>query len=287
MLSFIKEHLAAAEAAGQAVDRKTAFDALRPLGLADFATVLWNAPLPDYPKLSSHLPPMTAANITEEWTGSSGPRLLDQSLSFAQSVALNFITLTKRPVNGARILDYGCGYGRFLRLFSYFSDDVWGVDAWESSLSHSRAAGFADRVKKIDPIPTSLPFDEPFDLMFAFSIFTHLSQATTIGALAAMRTAIAPQGVLCITIRPEEYWEGHFQRMSASSANTDHFVATHRRDGFAFFPHHGRPEDPNVHYGDTSFTLDWLQANAHGWRIAAVDRAPNDAMQRYIYLQPA
>lgn len=286
MLAFIKDHLAVVETAGQVVDRQSAFNAIRPLGLADFATVLWNSPLKDFPKLSQHLPPMTAANVTEEWTGSSGDRLLDQSLSFVQAVALNYITLTEKPLNGARILDYGCGYGRFLRLFSYFSDQVWGVDAWESSLDHSRAAGFADRVKKIDPIPTGLPFDQPFDLMFAFSIFTHLSQSTTIGALAAMRTAIAQDGVLCITIRPEEYWAGHFQRLNASSANTDHFVAAHRRDGFAFFPHSGRAEDPNVHYGDTSFTLEWLQANAPGWRIAAVDRAPNDAMQRYIFLQP-
>jgi hypothetical protein len=39
-----------------------------------------------------------------------------------------------------------------------------------------------------------------------------------------------------------------------------------------------------VHYGDTSFELEWLAPRAGGWRIARIDRSLNDSLQRYAFL---
>jgi hypothetical protein len=39
-----------------------------------------------------------------------------------------------------------------------------------------------------------------------------------------------------------------------------------------------------VHYGDTSFELDWLAPRAGGWRIARIDRSLNDSLQCYALL---
>lgn len=286
MFQFIKDVLSRLESDPAITTRDAAMAGLRDLGLGDFGAVLWASPLAGYPKLAQLLPPMSPVEVQRKWTGATEERLLIQSLDFVRSVSENFTAITGQSLQGRAILDYGCGYARFLRLFSYYTANLWGVDAWESSLEESRRAGFADRVKKIDAKPAGLPFDRPFDLVFAFSIFTHLRGDTAAGALAAMAGSVRPGGVACITIRPEEYWPQRFENMKGHSAkDADPYLAAHRSRGYAFRPHAGRAEDPDATYGDSSMSLGWLEQNARGWRIAATDRSRMDEMQRYIFLQ--
>lgn len=282
---FIREVLERLEADPAVSTRDDALVGLRELGLGDFGAVLWASPISDYPKLAKLLPRMSSVEVQREWTGDSGERLLFQSLSFVRSVSENYTAITGQTLAGRAILDYGCGYARFLRLFSYYTQDLWGVDAWEASLEESRWAGFADRVKKIDPKPESLPFEKTFDLVFAFSIFTHLHSDTAQGALAAIAKSVRPGGVACITIRPPEYWLQRFERMEGHSAkNAASYVAGHANKGYAFRPHPGRKEDADT-YGDSSMSLDWLRQHAEGWEVVAVDGSPIDYMQRYVFLK--
>lgn len=286
MLSSVQDFLAKVETTVKPDSRDAALAALRPLGLTHFGMVLWQAPLKDHPLLSRHLPPMSPPEVQARWTGSQGDKLLAQSLPFVQSCSENYTTVTGKTLHNARILDFGCGYARFLRLFSYYTDQVLGCDPWEASLDQSRAVGFGDRVRKSDALPQSLPFDEPFDFAFAFSVFTHLNERATILCLRALRGVVRTGGVLCITIRPPEYWQGHFVNHSyAPKGSLDHYVKTHKERGFAFFPHGAKPDDPDATYGDSSMTMDCLAGMAEGWKIVAQDRALEDPMQHYVFLQ--
>ncbi|MFZ1469969.1 MAG: class I SAM-dependent methyltransferase [Paracoccaceae bacterium] len=286
MLSSVTTFLSGLESGTALSSRQSALTALRPLGLGDFGSVLWQMPMPEFPNLSQHLPPMSPLEVQKKWTGASGQQLLINSVPFVQSCSENYTALTGKSLKEARILDFGCGYGRFLRLFSYYSDEVWGCDPWEMSLEQSRAAGFADRVRKSDTMPDNLPFDEGFDFAFAFSIFTHLNQRAATACLRALRTAMKPSGVLCITIRPPEYWTGHFAaNKTAPPDSAKRFMTAHDENGFAFFPHGAKPDDPDATYGDTSMTIATLRRIAPGWEIAAMDRTLTDPMQHYIFLR--
>ncbi|MBN2629377.1 MAG: class I SAM-dependent methyltransferase [Rhodobacteraceae bacterium] len=286
MLSYVQDFLADIETSVKPASRDAALAALRPLGLTEFGQLLWVSPLKDYPLLAQHLPPMSPPDVQARWTGSQGMLLLSQSLRFVQSCSENYTAVTGQSLKKARILDFGCGYGRYLRLFSYYTDDLQGCDPWEVSLDQSRAAGFGDRVRKSDALPQSLPFDMPFDFAFAFSVFTHLNEHATILCLRALRLAVRQGGVLCITIRPPEYWQGHFEKhKGAPKGSLEHYVTTHKQRGFAFFPHGTKPDDPMSTYGDSSMTLDCLAGLAKGWKIVAVDRALDDPMQQYVFLQ--
>lgn len=285
MPDYMAKQLQTIEDGGSVQNPEQAYHALRRLGLNDFGYVLWNCPLQGFDGLSRYLPDMAPVEVQKSWTGFTGDVLLDQSLSFVRSAAENFTALTGTSLRGKRILDYGCGYGRFLRLFRYYTDEIRGVDAWEESLALSRAAGFGDRVAKIDTIPASLPAETVFDFGFAFSIFTHLNERSATAALRAMRQVAAPGAILCITIRPVEYWNGRFRHLGPGGERiSQEALMRHHATGFAFAPSGKRESDPEGCFGHATMETDWLQRIARGWAVAAVDRSMNDPMQRYFFL---
>jgi hypothetical protein len=138
-----------------------------------------------------------------------------------------------------------------------------------------------DLVFKSDELPDRLPVEGGFDLLTAFSVFTHLSPEATRRSLAALRRAAHPGGILAATIRPTEYWDFAIAGpLRARGDEVREMQLAHDRDGFAFLPHPKRE-----HYGDTSMTIAWLQRAADGWAVASVDRSAHDSLQRYVFLK--
>lgn len=258
---------------------------LRQLGLEDFGELLASMPDSTFPNLSRVLPRMASAEVQTKWTGTHGLSLLKQTSNFVRSAAYNFIRLTGRPLDGAQLLDFGCGYGRIARLMYYFTDPerFIGVDPWDRSIELCHQAGFGENFRRSDYLPKSLPVgDTKFDLIYAFSVFTHLSERATRQALDTLRYYVRDDGVLLITVRPIEYW---------AVSHPDHGdmvaqMSRHRRYGFAFLPHNRERIDGDITYGDTSMTPEWLVAEFPRWRLAGLDRSLDDPYQVYLFLQP-
>ena len=289
MLQYVRSVLDQYEVDAERLERADVFRVLRQVGLADFGEVLLQAPMPDYPKLSALLPSMASDEVQTRWTGTSGYPLLVQSCAFIQSVAYNYSKITGRPLSGATVLDYGCGYGRLARLMYYFVGEsaLIGVDPWDRSIEECKRAGLGDLFFQSEFLPQSLPVGErKFDLVYSFSVFTHLSEKAALTALQAIRRYILADGVLCITIRPPEYWD-----LFNSAASDEQRLALrrlHDASGFAFLPHAWNTiENEEPTYGDTSMSFDWIRDNLTGWTIVAVDRSLDDAYQIYVFLRPA
>jgi SAM-dependent methyltransferase len=262
-----------------------ALRSLRQLGLDDFSELLASMPDPMLPNLSRVLPHMVSSEVQINWTGTHGLSLLKQTNNFARVAAYNFTRLTGRPLDGARILDFGCGYGRIARLMYYFTDPehLIGVDPWDRSIELCHEAGFGDNFRQSDYLPRDLPVgDTRFDLIYAFSVFTHLSERATRQALDTLRGYVRDDGLLLITIRPVEYWSVGCPDNDAATA----LAAQHRQVGFAFQPHDREQVEGDITYGDTSMTAEWLAAEFPRWRLAGLDHSLDDPYQVYVLLQP-
>jgi SAM-dependent methyltransferase len=288
MLEYVASFLRQVNAQVNPASLEAALPLLRRgLGLDDFGELMFSMPNTEFPRLSLALPRMASAEVQMQWTGSNGFPLLKQTCNFVRSAAYNFSRLTGRSLNDAAILDYGCGYGRIARLMYYFTGPgrLLGVDPWDKSIEICRACGLGANFRQSDYLPKDLPVAEKaFHLIYAFSVFTHLSLRATRHALDVCRRYIASDGVLLITIRPVEYW-----LLDASVhglADTTRFQEAHRRQGFAFSPHNRTPVDGDVTYGDTSMTTEWITANFPRWKVAGVDRSLDDAYQLYVFLRP-
>src|SRR6266853_651585 len=186
-----------------------ALSGLRSLGLDDFGYVLMAMPNASLPKLSRLLPRMATDEVQRNWTGSSGVTLLRQTCAFVRSAAYQYTKFTGRSLEGASILDYGCGYGRIARLMYYFSDParVVGVDPWDKSIEICHGDGLGANFVQSDYLPESLPVGRRrFDLIYAFSVFTHLSERAARASLNTLAHYLKRKGLLVITIRPIEFW---------------------------------------------------------------------------------
>jgi SAM-dependent methyltransferase len=248
-----------------------------------FASLLLAVPQA-YPNIRAFLPSMPSDEVQRSWTGADSFTLMAQSLAFIKTLIPRYRAITGRDIGDATVLDFGCGWGRLTRLlYKYVPiENLYGVDPWESSLEECRKHGFRIHLAKSEEIPTALPFARKFDLIFAFSVLTHLSERTAGAVMKTLRAYIGDEGVLVITIRPVDYW--HFMDREKVSPV---LLQQHASRGFAFRPHGRAPIDGEVTFGDTSMSLEYIREHYPQWQIAWVDWTVNDSLQILVFLRPA
>ena len=258
---------------------------LRGLSLADFVELLLEIPNPAYPALSKVLPRAASATVQRAWTGADGHLLLPETVSFTTLLSNRYRTETGKELASARVLDFGCGYGRILRAMYYFCDpeQLYGCDPRAESLEHCRNDGILGHLAISEYLPDRLPFEGKFDLIFAYSVLTHTSARATKQCLDVLAAACAPNGMIALTIRPPEYWDVDTGMLLETRRRC---AALHRAEGFAFEPHIWAPIDGDLVYGDTSMTLEWLAQRSPQLRILATEPVPTDPLQRIVYLKP-
>lgn len=111
----------------------------------------------------------------------------------ADDVRLAAVLRALRPVAGGRVLDLGCGKGRFARRLEDAGFDVVGLD-----LSAAMLAA-AEGLPRVRGSARRLPFgDGCFDGIVAIEIVEHLHPTSIRAVLAEMRRVLRPGGVAAI-----------------------------------------------------------------------------------------
>ncbi len=98
-------------------------------------------------------------------------------------------------LDGARILDVGCGLGLYVRQFRAFSDDVWGVDVDAEKLAEA-----AHTLPNILLAPAeALPFaDGSFDVVLSHEVLEHVDDDRR--AVAEACRVLKPGGRLVVFV---------------------------------------------------------------------------------------
>jgi SAM-dependent methyltransferase len=160
-----------------------------------------------YPRIRSLLPDVPQPAIQELWNGTSGVALAAQSAAFYRKLCERYWNHGPVPLPRAGILDYGCGWGRLTRFLArdVAPGNLYGCDPVAGMVDHCRQSRLPAIVEQIDVMPSAAPFERQFDLAFAFSVFTHLSEEAHELALSVLHEALRPHGILVATIRPPSY----------------------------------------------------------------------------------
>jgi len=117
-----------------------------------------------------------------------------------------------------RLLDFGCASGRVLRQAMTYSPDrvdAWGCDFAPTNI-HWMKRYLPRAIKSfINTAVPHLPFeDNYFDIVTAFSVFTHIGQLED-AWLLELRRITRPGGLLYLTVQNDDSWELVLERPSA------------------------------------------------------------------------
>jgi hypothetical protein len=240
-----------------------------------------------YPNLTKFLPTMAPKEVQLAWTGVGDRTLLLQSLSFVKAVVSFHEKMGTSDLQKARLLDFGCGWGRLLRLFFKYipESNLFGVDPMDQSLKQCAIHRVRGNLAQSDYLCRSLPFnDTKFDLVIAFSVFTHLSKRAMNEALCTIRSRVTDNAIFAVTVRPANYWKVSKQ-YDNKDINVEEYIKKHNTEGFVFYPHNCSPIDGDITFGDSSMSLNYIKENWHGWEVVATDVSLLDSSQIIVFLR--
>lgn len=283
--AWVQEALSTADHAARLNDDAGVTRALRKLPSELYLLLFFDSLDGRFPNLKQWLPPLPSEDDQRLWAGNSGLFLMQQGNVFVDRMFEVYGRARKVDFDKIRVLDYGCGWGRLMRLLYRYvpTSNITGLDPWPPSLERCRETRVRGDLRTIDYIPKSLPVKGPYDLIFAYSVFTHISERAQTAVLDALHRVIRPDGLLALTIRQRNYWEN---APEPDAEKRRSLLETHERNGFAFHRHSGEKTDRAADYGDTSETLDYIARTWKHWRVVEVDWRLVDEYQTYVFLKP-
>jgi SAM-dependent methyltransferase len=204
-----------------------------------------------YPNIRALLPDVPDAALQQLWNGTSGAALAAQGAAFYRKLCERYGRHGDRPLAESTVLDFGCGWGRLTRFLARDVQPgrVYGCDPVEQILDVCRQTRVPATFARSDFVPERVPFEGPFDLAFAFSVFTHLSERAHEACLRALHGALRPGAILIVTIRPPAYMG---LKLPPGEAR------------YVFRPHPAEPShlqyggSGEMHYGETVVTLPYV-----------------------------
>jgi hypothetical protein len=215
---------------------------------------LWRALLQKkftrYPRIRSVLPDWPDEQLQRNWVGNCGEALDYQSYGFIRNLKSSYQLYGAKPLAESNVLDFGVGWGRLIR---YLAKEVpperlWGCDVNSNILTLCRETRVPGILRQSALRPKTLPFQENADLIYAFSILTHLSERTHREVLECLHDGLNRGGIAVITVRPRAF----LQSMGIDES---------AYDGQYFFkPHHWPPDDGDIPYGDTVISDGYIRA---------------------------
>jgi SAM-dependent methyltransferase len=234
------------------------------------------------------LPPLPPERLQRDWCGNAGGPLAQQSAEFYSLVKGVYAQHSRKPLRQSRVLDFGCGWGRLTRLFGKDlpPSQIFGCDSDSQILEWCQH--IPGTFRQSETRLRQLPFDEPFDLIFAYSVFTHLGQQTHQSALTVLRHSLARDGIMVVTIRPRGFLEIRGGELSTlSSPALQKLLAGYDAGEFVYHPYNLLPVDGEVPYGEAAIPLTYIQKS---WtdRFEILEETPpyvSDPYQRPVVMR--
>lgn len=167
--------------------------------------------------------------LQRQFVGMSGPQALNEAFNFYSEIKRYAGKLAQKLGRDSRILDFGCGWGRIIRFFlkDVTADNLYGIDV-DSEMTDLciKTVGHGN-YSAIKPMPP-LEFSEgSFDIIYAYSVFSHLAESVQIQWIEEFSRILKPGGILVATTQARSFIElcRTLRNQSNSSNNWHHALA--------------------------------------------------------------
>jgi SAM-dependent methyltransferase len=157
--------------------------------------------------VGSFLPGLPPEAIQLRFTGAKGDVTLNEGFG-AYALFREIATAHGKSLHDCEgVLDFGCGWGRIIR---YFLRDVparrlWGIDCLTDAISWCEQTNHWCRFLVVPPLPPTSLETGSFDLVYSYSVFSHLSESAHALWLSEFARILRPGGLLIATTRGRDF----------------------------------------------------------------------------------
>jgi SAM-dependent methyltransferase len=197
--------------------------------------------------------------------GSAGAHAVREGFTFFSTVK-HYAQQLGRPLDrGTRVLDFGCGWGRILRCFlkDCQADHVQGVDVVPEFIAACRETFPYGRFDQLRPLPPTPYANSSFDLITAYSVFSHLAEHASLAWVQEFARLLSPGGIMAVTTQGRGFLEfcrslkgkdhefAWFRALAEAFVDTDACVKAYDAGEYLHAPTSGGPSLPSNFYGET------------------------------------
>jgi SAM-dependent methyltransferase len=213
-------------------------------------------------------------------------RFLEQGRRTTEEIRLTLESLERPLEQFSSVLDFGCGCGRQMRWMAELANGrrLHGTDICADAVRwNQRHLPFA-RFTRNGPAPP-LPFDDAtFGLVYALSVFTHLSEPAQRAWLAELRRVTLPGGVLLLTTHGDLAFEQF--RSGALPASAELLARLQRHTDLAGPGMVFEPYEPGGKYGLAFHDEAYVRAHwQEGLRLLKFIPRGGDGWQDIVVLE--
>jgi len=187
--------------------------------------------------------------------------------TFVKSQAQSLETPLRR---NSRFLDFGCGWGRFLRFFwkDINENMLFGCDVNSVILDVCRETHVPGNLAHISP-EGRLPYrDKYFDFVIAYSVFTHLPERMNLHWIREIARVSKPGCIFCLTLEPRRFIDfitsippdtgsEWYRLLSQYADRSDKLYQQYDAGEIAYLPTYG--EDVGRNFGDAVVPLSFIE----------------------------
>lgn len=150
--------------------------------------------------------PLPPADLIFVVAGTSNVEWFLHSGKLAFDAIKDILEKNRIPLDSlGKVLDFGSGCGRVVRHWRGQTAQVFGTD-YNADLVKWCAANLPAANFALNRLSPPLEYeDDTFDLVYALSVFTHLSEDLQLAWLAELRRIIRPGGLLFLTLHGRYY----------------------------------------------------------------------------------
>ncbi len=154
------------------------------------------------------LPKLAPEDIQKRTTGSSGRTTLREGFGFYVLVREQ-AALHLGGIDRCTVLDFGCGWGRILRFFvkDVPQGRLYGSDIVPELVSMTRSTNPWAKVSANSQLPPLDFPDKSLDLIYLYSVFSHLSEEAHDAWIDEFARVLRPGGLLIATTWQREFIE--------------------------------------------------------------------------------
>ena len=155
------------------------------------------------------LPGLPPNEFQRNSVGLSGKLALGEGFNFYSEIKCYAANLGLPLTRDSRILDFGCGWGRMIRFFlkNIVADTLYGIDVDPAMIDICVKTVRQGNYSIVKPEPPTEFANNSFDVVYAYSVFSHLAEPVHIKWVQEFSRILKPGGILVVTTQARRFIE--------------------------------------------------------------------------------